>query len=129
MSDNDEFIGKLIEHLRKDKSVDLLYDSDENNNKMFKIDFIQNKVIKDGEEIHLTKSEFQMIKLLCSHPGQIFSKEMLYEFIWDEKSDSCFHAIENMISRLRKKIEDDPSNPKYILTVRGFGYKFTEKEN
>lgn len=96
---------------------------------MFNIDFIKNKVTKNGIEIDLTKSEFEIFKLLFSHPEQVFSKSMLYELIWNEKSNSCFHAIENTISRLRKKIEDDPSNPKCIVTVHGFGYKFIKKEN
>lgn len=93
------------------------------------IDLVQNKVIKNGKDIYLTKYEFQVIKLLCLHPGQIFSKELLYELIWNEKSNSCLHAVENMISRIRKKIEDNPSNPKYILTVYGYGYKFINKED
>ncbi|MBT9813853.1 winged helix family transcriptional regulator [Catenibacterium mitsuokai] len=122
-------MSKLIKQLKEDKSVDLLYDSDEENEKVFKFDLIQNKVTKNGIEIHLTKSEFEVFKLFCFHSGQVFSKERLYELIWNEKSNSCFHAIENMISRLRKKVEDDPLNPKYIVTVRGFGYKFIEKEN
>lgn len=107
----------------------MIYDSNELKCNNLKIDFIQNKVIKNGVEIYLTKLEFDIFKLLFSHSGQVFSKERLYELIWNEKSNSCFHAIENIISRLRKKIEDDPSNPKYILTVHGFGYKFKEKEN
>lgn len=119
----------MIKQLKIDKSVKITYDSNELEFNNLKIDLVQNIVIKNGIDIYLTKSEFQVIKLLSSHPGQVFSKEQLFEIIWNEKSESCLHAVENMISRIRKKIEDDPSRPQYILTVYGYGYKFTKKED
>ena len=75
-------MSKLIKQLREDKSVDLLYDSDEENQKVFKFDLIQKKASqKMGEKFYLTKSEFEAFKLFCFHSGQVFSKERLYELI------------------------------------------------
>ena len=127
--DNDEYINSLIKQLKVDQTVKLTYDSNELELNNLKIDLVQNIVTKNGMDIYLTKSEFQVIKLLSSHPGQVFSKEQLFEIIWNEKSEGCLYAVENMISRIRKKIEDDPSRPQYILTVYGYGYKFTKKED
>ncbi|MDU4735682.1 MAG: response regulator transcription factor [Thomasclavelia ramosa] len=117
----------MIKQLKVNQTVKLTYDSNELEFNNLKIDLVQNIVTKNGMDIYLTKSEFQVIKLLSSHPGQVFSKEQLFEIIWNEKSESCLYAVENMISRIRKKIEDDPSRPQYILTVYGYGYKFTKK--
>lgn len=64
-----------------------------------------------------------MIKLFMDHVNRIFSKEMLYEMVWGE-SIVDENAVMVYINRLRQKIEDDPSNPQYIRTVRGLGYRF-----
>ena len=77
----------------------------------------------------MTKNEYKLILYLASHPNRVFSKEQIYKEIWNESIDNCTHSIENMISRLRKKIEDDHKNPKYIITVYGFGYKFTTENS
>ena len=94
-----------------------------------RIDTIQRVVYKDDCLIKLTKNEYKLVVYLASHPNQIFSKEQIYKEIWNESIDNCTHSIENMISRLRKKIEDDHKNPKYITTVYGFGYKFTTENS
>ena len=65
-----------------------------------------------------------MMKLFLDNPGWTFSKDMLYDLIWgDTIIDE--NAIMVYISRLRQKIEDDPSHPQYIQTIRGFGYRFS----
>lgn len=119
----------MINQIKVNQTVILTYDSNDLIFNDLKIDLFRNVVTKNENDIYLTKSEFQIIKLLSLYPGQVFSKSTLYELIWNEKTESCLHVVENMISRIRKKIEDDPANPKYILTVRGFGYKFKEKED
>jgi len=78
---------------------------------------------KNEEEISLSSKENAMMKLFLDNVNRVFSKDMLYDMIWgtaviDE------NAIMVYISRLRQKIEDDPSSPKYIQTVRGLGYRF-----
>ena len=67
-----------------------------------------------------------MIKLFIDNEGSIFSKEMIYSLIWGETIIDE-NAIMVYVNRLRQKIEDDPSTPRYIQTVRGLGYRFTVK--
>lgn len=78
---------------------------------------------KDHQEIILTSRENALMKLFLDNPNRIFSKDMLYEMIWDDEivDDGTIMVY---INRLRNKIEDDPSNPKYIQTVRRIGYRF-----
>lgn len=84
------------------------------------------KVYKNGEELILSYKENAMMKLFLDNVNRVFSKSMLYELLWnDEAVDNNTIAVS--ISRLRIKIEDDPSNPKYLKTVRGLGYRFVVK--
>ena len=87
----------------------------------------QSKVIIDGEEVVLSKREYAVLYLLARHPGWIFSKEQIYEAIWNENSDTCFNAVTNTISRLRKKMKMEGSQKDYIQTVFGYGYKFSQE--
>lgn len=78
---------------------------------------------KDGQEIILSSRENAMMKLFLDNVNRIFPKDMLYELIWGETIVDD-NAIMVYINRLRQKIEEDPSSPKYIQTVRGLGYRF-----
>lgn len=90
----------------------------------FRYDMRTLKFYKNGEEIPLSSKENAMMKLFIDNMGRIFSKDMIYSMIWgDTLIDE--NAIMVYVNRLRQKIEDDPSSPVFIQTVRGVGYKFT----
>ena len=80
-------------------------------------------VLKAGEKVRLNHGEFSMLLLLASAPGQVFSKEQLYDAAWNEEYRYGTTAVENFIWRLRQKLEDDPKHPVYIKTVIRSGYK------
>ena len=80
-------------------------------------------VLKAGEKVRLNHGEFSMLLLLASTPGQVFSKEQLYDAAWNEEYRYGTTAVENIIWRLRQKLEDDPKHPVYIRTVIRSGYK------
>ena len=80
-------------------------------------------VLKAGEKVRLNHGEFSMLLLLASTPGQVFSKEQLYDAAWNEEYRYGTTAVENIIWRLRQKLEDDPKHPDYIKTVIRSGYK------
>ncbi|GAB6184154.1 response regulator transcription factor [Thermodesulfovibrio hydrogeniphilus] len=89
------------------------------------IDFKQRIVKKKEQEIYLTPKEFAILCFLCSKIGEVVSKHELKKALWDEADIYAWsRTIDVHIMHLRKKIEDDPSNPKYILTVPSVGYKF-----
>ena len=77
----------------------------------------------NGEEIPLSSKENQLIKLFLDNVNRVFSKDALYELVWDNGIVDD-NSVMVYISRLRNKIEDDPQNPTYIQTVRGLGYRF-----
>ena len=78
---------------------------------------------KNGEVIPLTAKEGAIIRLFIDNPNRIFSKDMIYEFVWNSDLVDD-NAVMVYINRLRSKIEDDPSDPRYIQNVRGVGYRF-----
>lgn len=75
----------------------------------------------------LTAKEFQLLDLLYQHKGEVLSKEQIARGVWDYEVYD-FNAIDALVYRLRHRIEADPSNPKYLVTVRGFGYKLLTGE-
>lgn len=81
-------------------------------------------VIKGEREIELTFTEFEIFYLLASSPGRVFSKEQIYDLVWKESYSGDYNIVMSHIRNIRKKIEDKPSNPLYIQTVWGVGYRF-----
>lgn len=82
------------------------------------------KVEKNGRDLDLSRNEFELLVFLSKNPRQVFSREQLYDRIWGFDSYGDLNTVTVTINRLRQKIEDNPKNPKYILTVWGVGYKF-----
>ena len=84
-------------------------------------------VIKMGEEISLTPKEFDILYFLAENRGEVFTKEQIYKAVWSENYLLDDSNIMAFIRKLRKKIEPNPDEPKYILTIWGIGYKFNDK--
>ncbi len=89
----------------------------------------KHKVTIKGKTVELTAKEFELLKLFVSNPGKAFTRENLLNFIWGYQFSGYEHTVNSHINRLRAKIEEDPSNPRYIKTVWGVGYKFAEEED
>lgn len=85
------------------------------------------KVLKKNKEIKLTAKEFQILKLFVQHPTRVYTKAMLYQLVWNEAYYHDDNVINVHMRRLREKIEDDPSNPRYICTLWGIGYRLGEQ--
>ena len=80
----------------------------------------------DGNEIELTAHEFDLLYLLASNPGIVFSREALVGRVWGDDTYVTSRSVDTLIKRIRKKIEPDPDEPRFILTVWGTGYKFAD---
>ncbi|MCL6642335.1 MAG: response regulator transcription factor [Candidatus Bipolaricaulota bacterium] len=76
-----------------------------------------------GRTVSLSPKEYELLKLLASEPGRVFSHQEIIAEVWQDKPLITSSDVTKYIYLLREKLEDDPENPKYILTVRGFGYK------
>ena len=89
-----------------------------------KIDFENLRLEVLGKEIHLTLMEADLLRYLVRNPGRAISRRELLEQVWRLREDTDTRAIDNFIVRLRRYIEDEPSTPRYLRTVRGIGYSF-----
>lgn len=81
------------------------------------------QVTRDGFPISLTRKEYEILKLLISHPGQVFSSKEIYSQVWKEEPLNCDNTIAVHIRHLREKLEIDPAQPRYLKVIFGQGYK------
>ena len=90
------------------------------------IDPARRRVRVDGRDVELTDQEFRLLHLLATHAGIVFSREALLGKIWRGDTFVTVRSVDTLVKRLRRRIEPDPANPRYLLTVWGVGYKFAD---
>ncbi len=95
---------------------------------MLTLDINTYSVQKNGDKIELTAKEFEILKILMKNPKKVYTKEQLYALVWNDVYIGDENAVNVHISRLRNKIEDNPRNPQYVVTVWGIGYKLGDLE-
>lgn len=88
------------------------------------IDEYKRNVVREGNEVELTYTEFEILLLLAQNAGVVFSKEQIYDTVWKEPYFGDYNIVMSHIRNIREKIEDNPSKPIYIQTVWGVGYRF-----
>ncbi len=91
------------------------------------IDLKGHRVQRGAEEIHLTRLEFNILAALAQHPGQAFTRAQLLDRLHGVAYDGYDRSIDAHVKNLRRKLEPDPSQPRYVLTVYGIGYKFNDE--
>ena len=88
------------------------------------IDPLRREVRRGGEAVHTTRKEFDLLLMLASHPGRVFTREELVESVWGYVWTGDTETVTVHVRRVRAKIEDDPSQPRRLVTVHGVGYRF-----
>jgi DNA-binding response OmpR family regulator len=91
------------------------------------IDVGRRAVTIDGKDVDLTAREFDLLLFFARHPGRVFSRIQLLDQVWGYNHDGYEHTVNSHINRLRAKIEANPADPRFVLTVWGVGYKFNEE--
>jgi DNA-binding response OmpR family regulator len=127
-----ELLGRVRAQLRR-RELDRGAGSDAEASKSIdagevSIDLARHLVTVRGRPVNLTRSEFQVLRLLAESPGQVFSRLEIMEELWQSEFSGDVRACDVHISNLRQKVEDDPQDPELVLTVRGIGYKLIEPE-
>ena len=123
-----ELIARVKAHLRRYRAWSVeepkKNDPDQIVNGGLVLDKKQRVIFVEGEEAHLTATEYKILELLMSHPGQVFPAEQIYENVWQEAAD---YSVENTvmvhIRHIREKVEIDAKKPRYVKVVWGIGYK------
>ncbi|HEY3346389.1 MAG TPA: winged helix-turn-helix domain-containing protein [Nitrospirota bacterium] len=91
-----------------------------------RIDLMKHKVYRDGEHVELSPTEFKLLKFLAENRGRVITRESLLDNVWGHDAFVEPRTVDVHVRRLRAKVESDPENPAYIMTVRGVGYEFAD---
>lgn len=118
-------VSALIRRVKKDENIS-------KNNEIVSLPFVldldKRKLFKDGKEIELTPTEFSIVKYLMNNARQSLSRDQILNEVWGTNYLYDFKIVDVNIRRIRNKIEDDPSKPKYIQTIWGYGYCFRKED-
>jgi two-component system alkaline phosphatase synthesis response regulator PhoP len=96
----------------------------------FEVDFRKQKALKNGKPIEFSTKEYEILRFFIQHDDEIVSRDMLLDEVWGYDTYPTTRTVDNYILNLRKKIEEDPTQPKHILTIHKSGYRFvSEPEN
>lgn len=90
----------------------------------FKLDRVARRVFLHDSELALTSAEFNLLEFFLTHTGRAFSREQVLEEVWGEQRFVTLRTVDVHVRRLREQIEEKPDTPQYLITVRGFGYRF-----
>jgi two-component system KDP operon response regulator KdpE len=121
-----ELTARLRSAVRRRNAPDSNKDGTLRHGKL-ELDPVRYRVLKAGHPIHLSPKEFEMLQFFMSHPGELITHGKLFRSLWGTERGEEFVYLRIFVSQLRKKIENDPLDPQYILTIPRVGYKFADK--
>jgi DNA-binding response OmpR family regulator len=90
------------------------------------VDFDKYQARKAGRAVHLTRLEYDLLRFLIEHKEGVVRRDEILEKVWEDAASVYPRTVDTHVGRLRKKLEDDPENPRYIVSVRGVGYRFAD---
>lgn len=121
-----ELIARIRSVLRRLKGKEQYAEKEEFSHAGLKINYESCLVSVHGKKITLSPTELKLLFFFSRHPGRVYSRNQIIDYVWGDETFITDRAVDVHIRRLRSQIEQDVENPKYILTVRGFGYKFAD---
>ena len=118
-----ELIARVKAHLRREEM-----DAEPSTLNLgpFRLDPTGRRVFLRDREVNLTSTEFNLLEFFLTHPGRAYSRDQLLESVWGQQRYVTPRTVDVHVRRLREQIEEHPDSPKYLTTVRGFGYRFEE---
>ena len=123
-----QLVGRIRAHLRR-RRLDTVASTGERRRLEFpglEVDLLRRQVLLWGAPVDLTAKQYEVLVLLATNPGRVYNREQIIRYLWDGDFFGEARAADVHVQHIRKKIESDPKNPRYIHTVRGMGYKFAE---
>ena len=118
-----ELVARIKAHLRRTET-EAAPESSEISLGPFRLDQAARRVYQSNKEIELTSTEFKLLEFFITHPGHAFSREQLLRQVWGEQHFVTPRTVDVHVRRLREQIEVKPDEPVFLVTVRGFGYRF-----
>lgn len=122
-----ELLARLEALLRRTNTNTVSKPADSFRFGAIEVDFRSTEVRRHGQLVELSAREFALLKFLIEQRGATISRQQLLQEVWDYDADAQTRTVDMHVATLRQKLEDDPKNPRYFLTVRGYGYKFVDR--
>ena len=116
-----ELVARVKAHLRREEPAEK---SAESTIGPFRIDHAAHRLLMNGRELELTMTEFRLLEFFLTHPGRAYGRDQLLNEVWGEQRFVTPRTVDVHVRRLREQIEEQPEEPRYLVTVRGFGYRF-----
>ena len=123
-----ELLARVRGILRRLKEGEKYAGKEEFIHKGLKINYVSCLVSVSGKEVTLSPTELKLLFFLSQNPGRVYSRNQIIDHVWGDETFITDRTVDVHIRRLRSQIEEDMENPHFILTVRGFGYKFADKK-
>jgi DNA-binding response OmpR family regulator len=122
-----ELVARVKSHIKRyERLMGKKVTNEVISHKGLEINTAAHKVFVNGKEVQLTTKEYELLLFLASNPNNVFSKDQIFDTLWGEEYYGDMATVAVHIQKIRKKIEKEPSNPEYIETIWGSGYRFNE---
>ncbi|AKN73633.1 Fis family transcriptional regulator [Streptomyces sp. PBH53] len=120
----DELLARLRAAVRRSEDTPLVPGTTRVETEDFSIDLLAKKVLRDGHDVRLTPTEWQLLEILVTHPGRLVTQTRLLQEVWGVAHRNKTNYLRVYMAQLRRKLEQDPSHPRYLITEPGMGYRF-----
>ncbi|HWL10015.1 MAG TPA: response regulator transcription factor [Planctomicrobium sp.] len=125
-----ELLSRVRNLLKRRRQIEQVYESSQRDDYAFgdvSVNFRTFEIVRGEERNSLTTMELQLLRYFIEHEGDVLSRSKILSDVWDQGAEVTSRTIDNFVMRLRKYIEQDPGNPRHLLSVRGTGYRFVAK--
>ncbi|MGW0084124.1 response regulator [Streptomyces sp. NPDC003393] len=120
----DELLARLRAAVRRTEDLPLTPGTTLVETDGFTIDLVAKKLVRGGQDVRLTPTEWHLLEILVTHPGQLVTQKHLLQEVWGVSQRSKTNYLRVYMAQLRRKLENDPSQPRYLITEPGMGYRF-----
>ncbi|MFJ4322653.1 response regulator [Streptomyces tricolor] len=120
----DELLARLRAAVRRSEDTPLVPGTTRVETEDFSIDLLAKKVLRGGHDVRLTPTEWQLLEILVTHPGRLVTQTRLLQEVWGVAHRNKTNYLRVYMAQLRRKLEQDPSHPRYLITEPGMGYRF-----
>ncbi|MFF0203200.1 response regulator [Streptomyces sp. NPDC005017] len=122
----DELLARLRAAVRRTEAAPLGPETTEVETDEFTIDLVAKRVVRHGRDVRLTPTEWHLLEILVTNPGRLITQKHLLQEVWGVTQTSKSNYLRVYMAQLRRKLEADPSHPRYLITEPGMGYRFEE---
>ncbi|MEH0574616.1 MULTISPECIES: response regulator transcription factor [Streptomyces] len=120
----DELLARLRAAVRRTEEVPLAFGATHVETDDFTIDLLAKKAVRQGRDIRLTPTEWHLLEILVTNPGRLITQKQLLQDVWGVSQSNKTNYLRVYMAQLRRKLESDPSHPRYLITEPGMGYRF-----